>query len=200
MKITPHRVVALSPEAFAFLAESPFPCAPRYGRELGDSLTRVCHRPRGRSARSEELLRCKLWSSLTGSRSCFYPKERFTLEPANTIRLSNVLVGSIAHPFTKRKRKAEQNTVLLPTTNGALIPRINHGGFPTPHTVIPCTSIHQGSMRTASSVVDAPVMADPPGSNHRRLYILVPLYYYVQYQSMIAGLKFSVLKALSLKE
>jgi hypothetical protein len=29
-----HNIVALSPEAFAVLAESPFPCAPRYGREV----------------------------------------------------------------------------------------------------------------------------------------------------------------------
>ena len=33
MKITPHSVAAPSPEAFASLARSPFPSAPRYGRE-----------------------------------------------------------------------------------------------------------------------------------------------------------------------
>ena len=50
MSIAPHNVEALSPEAFASLAESPFPCAPRYGREvvwtssqdMRPSMRRVC--------------------------------------------------------------------------------------------------------------------------------------------------------------
>jgi hypothetical protein len=34
MKTALHRVAALSPEAFASLARGPFPCVPRYGREM----------------------------------------------------------------------------------------------------------------------------------------------------------------------
>ena len=47
MSIATQSVEALSPEAFATLASSPFPCAPRYGREvlcISDPLKR---RPRG---------------------------------------------------------------------------------------------------------------------------------------------------------
>ena len=77
-------VEAVSPRAFFVVAHSPFPCAPRYGREVHCSLTRAWYRPRGGCACSCELLRFTLWSSLTSSRSCFYPTERFTLEPAET--------------------------------------------------------------------------------------------------------------------
>ena len=38
-------------------------------------------RPSGVHAPSREVLRCAPGSSLTAIRSCFYPKERFTLEP-----------------------------------------------------------------------------------------------------------------------
>ena len=85
-----HNVEALSPEAFAALASSLFPCAPRYSRESLLSSFQGSRRPRGvpcASAKHSRVLRCKLWSSLTNVRSCFSPKERFPLEPAET-RLS----------------------------------------------------------------------------------------------------------------
>jgi hypothetical protein len=52
MNTATHSVAALSPEAFASIARSPFPCAPRYGREilwfspqgLLPSVRRVCAR------------------------------------------------------------------------------------------------------------------------------------------------------------
>ena len=43
-------------------------------------------------ALSCEMLRRPSGSSLTVVRSCFYPKERLTLEPTNMIELSNVLL------------------------------------------------------------------------------------------------------------
>jgi len=90
MNIAIHKVEALSPEAFAALASGPFPCAPRYGRELVFISDPLKRRPLGGQcafAKAGKVLRCFKGSSLTRLRSCFSPKERFTLEPAET-RLS----------------------------------------------------------------------------------------------------------------
>ena len=61
MKITPHSVEVLSPEAFASLARSPFPCAPRYGRE-GLLFSRQGLLPSARKVYA--LLRDSTWQAL----------------------------------------------------------------------------------------------------------------------------------------
>ena len=54
MTISSHNVAALSPEAFASLARSPFPCAPGYGRNRTSTLA---EQPTGREASMRPLAR-----------------------------------------------------------------------------------------------------------------------------------------------
>jgi len=86
MNTATHSVVIPFPQAFASPKRSPFPSAPRYGaiwltRETSD-------REVGMTPLFPEILRPSLSLVLWLLRSCFYLKERFTLEPANMIRLS----------------------------------------------------------------------------------------------------------------
>ena len=86
MTITHHkRRGPFSQRAFTCITTGPFCGAPAYGREsfpfAFPELVTVCEE----GLRSDApILRYTLWSSLTRSRSCFYPKERCTLEPAET--------------------------------------------------------------------------------------------------------------------
>jgi len=87
MNTATHTVEVPFPQAFASHRKkrSPFPCAPRYGalwsiREDNRSLD-------GYSA-PFGIIRPSLLLVLWLIRSCFYLKERFTLEPANMIKLS----------------------------------------------------------------------------------------------------------------
>jgi hypothetical protein len=94
MTITRHNVAAPSPEAFAGRKTSPFCGAPAYGREsfpfpnqgLLPSVRKVCA-----LLRDSTLQTLEFFDRL---RSCFYPNERFSLEPANMIQLSSVLLMS----------------------------------------------------------------------------------------------------------
>src|SRR5579864_493375 len=82
-----HAVEVPFPQAFAApLAKSnPFPSAPRYGAIW---LTREDHRSSDGYSAPFRIIRPSLLLVLWLIRSCFYLKERFTLEPANMIQLS----------------------------------------------------------------------------------------------------------------
>jgi hypothetical protein len=86
-----------------FPCEKPVPVCPTVRQRVLLFSDPLKHRPLGMYALSYEMLRCFKGSSLTVVRSCFYPKERFTLEPANMIELSNVL--EIYSPTVGEKRK-----------------------------------------------------------------------------------------------
>src|SRR6266566_757786 len=90
LAIADKTVEAICPEAFARPKSHLFPCAPRYSSALVDD-------DRHPTARWECALRRDVTQSITKLhieqwiRSCFYPRERFTLERArNTIELSRV--------------------------------------------------------------------------------------------------------------
>ncbi len=88
MNTATHSVVVPFPQAFASPQKkrSPFPSAPRYGAIW---LTRgTSDREVGVTPLFPEILRPSLSLVLWLIRSCFYLKERFTLEPANMIQLS----------------------------------------------------------------------------------------------------------------
>ena len=91
MNTATHSVVVPFPQAFASPARSPFPSAPRYGAmwlTRGTSDREVGMTPLPNTA---EILRPFLLFVLWLVRSCFYLKERFTLEPAKHDSVVKVL-------------------------------------------------------------------------------------------------------------
>ncbi len=82
MNSATHSVEVPFPQAFASLARSPFPCAPRYGAIWS---TREDNRSLDEYSAPFGIIRPSLLLVLWLIRSCFYLKERFTLEPANMI-------------------------------------------------------------------------------------------------------------------
>ena len=99
MSIATHNVVAPSPEAFASNARSPFPSAPRYGRNVLVSVSQ------------QEIVRCPLrpLRVLTHVEKRPYGKHGhvFTCDPSShnpyTIQVSNVLLKYSYRGMKKRK-------------------------------------------------------------------------------------------------
>ena len=87
MNTATHSVVVPFPQAFASPRKkrSPFPSAPRYGILWS---TREDTRPLGVYSAPFGILRPSLLIVLWLLRSCFYLKERCTLEPRNMLQLS----------------------------------------------------------------------------------------------------------------
>jgi len=87
MNTATHFVEVPFPQAFAvpLSRSSPFPCAPGYGASV---LTREDSRSLDGYGAPFGFLHPSLLFVLWLVRSCFYLKERFTLEPAHMIQLS----------------------------------------------------------------------------------------------------------------
>ena len=95
----------------------------RFGKDAVDKkfIENESFYKKGRSVRfSCETLRCLLWSSLTVLRSCFYPKECFTLEPGETRLSCQMCYSSLLMVARKtgNSRFAARLSILMPKGRG----------------------------------------------------------------------------------
>jgi hypothetical protein len=144
-------VEVVSPQAFASVARRPLPCAPRYGRDRDGTATRACADREVGTAPPPKLAEsyaARVLRSLTSSRSCFYPKERFPLEPPK----HDEIVKCATALFFLRRAKPERgggagaHHQLGSSPNWSsqppqackrlFIPGMNHRGFPAKFSVM----------------------------------------------------------------